>query len=215
MAANNTRRWNRWFLLVLALAVTGCSALPYLGYVINPRDTKANYAGLRGKKTVVVCRAASMQFADPGVSRELAAKVGQLLEINDDKILVIDAQKLSDWTDRNDWTDYRQIGKALKADMVVGIDLERFVINQGTTLLQGNADARITVYDMHDNNGKRVFEIKPPTVKFPPNGPISSAERLENDFRDQFVEVLANMVARNFYDYDSRAFHATDSTVLR
>ncbi|MDX1964899.1 MAG: hypothetical protein SFX18_17245 [Pirellulales bacterium] len=200
--------------LGLLLAVTGCSFLAAGAYVLFPNDVKAHFPGLRGKKTAVVCRAASLEFAEPGVSRELAARIGMLMQKNDDRIMVIDPEKLADWTDRNDWTEFRQIGKALKADMVVGIELERFTISQGSTLLQGQADARIAVYDMKEG-GKLVYELKPRTIKFPPNSPISSAERQEADFRNQFVDIVADTLARNFYDYDSRAYQATDSTALR
>ena len=202
-----------WLSLCL-LGITGCSAMSTIAYFINPNDTPAAYKGLVDKKTVVVCRAESLEYSDPLIGRELAGVVGRKLEQNDKKISVIDDQKLADWTDRNDWTDYRQVGKALKSDMVVGVDIERFTIRQGPTLLQGQADVRISVYDIKDN-GKRVWEYRPATIKFPPNAPIPAGERQEAEFRRQFIDIVAEYVAHNFYAYNSRDLHALDSTAIK
>jgi hypothetical protein len=198
----------------LLLAMTGCSALATMNYVWNPKDTKAEYDDLEGAKTVVVCRATSSAFSDPTISRDLATQVSLLLKTNVSKIDIVSEQKVSDWCDRNRWSEYPQIGRALKADKVVGIDIERFNIRQGSTLLQGDADIRITVHDMKDG-GKLAYQKQPKTIKFPPNSPISSAERSEGDFRNQFVRVLGAIAARNFYEYDSREFQATDSMALQ
>ena len=200
---------------LLLLCITGCSAISTIAYFINPNDTPAAYPGLKNKKTVVVCRAESLEYSDPLISRELSGKIGiKLMQNEDQKIDVIDDQKLADWTDRNDWSDYRQVGKALKADMVVGVDIERFAIRQGPTLLQGQADVRISVYDIKEG-GKKVWEYRPATIKFPPNAPIPSSERQEADFRRQFIERVADEVAHNFYAYNSRDLHALDSMALK
>jgi hypothetical protein len=202
-----------WLSLCL-LCFAGCSAVSTLAYFINPNDTPAAYAGLRDKKTVVVCRAESLEYSDPLIGRELSGVIGKKLEQNDKKIAVVDDQKLADWTDRNDWSDYRKVGKALNSDMVVGVDIERFVIRQGPTLLQGQADVRISVYDIKEN-GKKVWEYRPATIKFPPNAPIPAGERQEAEFRRQFIDIVAEYVAHNFYAYNSRDLHALDSTALK
>ncbi len=200
---------------LLLVCVSGCSALGTIMYFIDPNDTPAAYKGLEEKKTVVVCRAESLEYSDPLIGRELAGVIGRKMEQgNERKLSVIDDQKLADWTDRNDWSDYRQVGKALKADMVVGVDIERFVIRQGPTLLQGQADVRISVYDIKDG-GKKVWEYRPATIKFPPNAPIPSSERQEAEFRRQFIDIVAETIAHNFYAYNSRDLHAIDSAALK
>jgi len=201
-------------LSLLMLGVTGCSAVSTIAYFINPNDTPASYKGLADKKSVVVCRAESLEYSDPLIGRELAGVIGRKMEQNDKKLSIIDDQKLADWTDRNDWSDYRQVGKALKSDMVVGVDIERFTIRQGPTLLQGQADVRISVYDIKDG-GKKVWEYRPATIKYPPNAPIPASERQEADFRRQFIDIVAENVAHNFYAYNSRDWHALDSTALK
>lgn len=202
-----------WLSLCL-LGITGCSAMSTIAYFINPNDTRAAFEGLKDKKTVVVCRAESLEYSDPLIGRELAGVIGRKMEQNDKKLSVVDDQKLADWTDRNDWSDYRAVGKALKSDMVVGVDIERFTIRQGATLLQGQADVRIAVYDIKDG-GKKVWEYRPATIKFPPNAPIPAGERQEAEFRRQFIDIVAENIAHNFYAYNSRDSFAQDSTAIK
>jgi hypothetical protein len=202
-----------WPLLALALSA-GCSMLPAIVWVIDPDDVDAEFEELNGKRVAVICRATSMEYAHPTVSRDLAVRVAALLRKNVRKVEVVDERELADWVDKHDWHDYREVGRALKADMVVGIDLERFELSRGSTLLQGQADVRLAVYDVKNNT--KVWEpTKPLSVKYPPNSPYAAADRQEDDFRRQFLGVLAERVARHFYDYDSRKDFALDSTVLR
>jgi hypothetical protein len=188
--------------------------LPALAYVIDPEDVDAEFEGLKGKRVAVICRATSLEYAHPTVSRDLAVRVAALLQEKLRKVEIVDERELADWVDKHDWDDYREVGRALKADMVVGIDLERFELSRGSTLLQGQADVRLAVYDVKE--GAKVWEpSRLVSVKFPPNSPYAAADRQEDDFRRQFLGVLAERVARHFYEYDSRRDFALDSTVLR
>ncbi len=198
---------------LLAALATGCSLVPTIAYIIKPEDVAAEFDELNGKRVVVICRAASLEYAHPTVARDLSVRVGELLRKNGKKVEVVDERELADWIDKNEWHDYREVGRATKADMVVGIDLERFELTQGQTLLQGQADVRLAVYDVPRN--LRVWEKPVPTVKFPPNTPVSIQDRQEDDFRRQFIGVLADRVARYFYAYDSRQHVAIDSTALK
>jgi hypothetical protein len=170
---------------------------------MNPDDTPPEFKDLAGKRVVVVCRpVVELQFADSTVPRDLVRQVGVNLEKKVKKIKVVDERDVSEWTDENSWQKFTDVGKALKADMVVGIELERFSLQQGPTLLQGNAAMRVVVYDMQ-NGGKQVYEKAIPRVLFPPNTPIPSAEKSEAEFRRQFLDVLAEQIGRQFYSHDS------------
>ena len=63
------------------------------------------------------------------------------------KIKTVNQRKVAKWTDENTWEEYAEVGKAMKADMVVGINLEGFSLFQGQTLYQGKANATVRVYD--------------------------------------------------------------------
>ena len=125
---------------------------------------------------------------------------------------MIEEREVSQWTDENTWQRFTEVGKALKADVVVGVELERFTLYQGPTLFQGNATVRVVVYDM-ENGGKQVYEKSLPRVLYPPHTPISSADKSEGEFRVQFLGVLAEQIARHFYSHDSRVDFATDAAL--
>jgi hypothetical protein len=217
------RRLRRYGSLVcfLSLAATVCgassgcvNALAAALYVIRGDNAPAEYEGLKGQRVAVVCRPSpSLAFSEANAPRLLAAEVGRRLQDNVSKIEVIDQQEVAEWTDENSWNDFAEIGRALKADKVVGIDLEDFSLLQGQTLYQGKANVRIRVYDMTENENV-AFEKIPPQSVFPPNTGIATQEKQLNEFLQQYVEVLGEEIACLFYPHDARATFAQDSLAL-
>ncbi|HEY2881907.1 MAG TPA: hypothetical protein VGJ15_05725 [Pirellulales bacterium] len=202
------RRLNSAFplavVIILAALISpiGCGWVSLAMYNMNPADTPADFTGLLEKRVVVVCRPVlDLQFADSAVPRDLTKQVSTKLGEKIKKIDMVDEREVAQWTDEHSWQKFTEVGKAMKADMVVGIELEHFALQQGPTLLQGNANLRVVVYDMQ-HGGKEVYE-KPLRVLFPPNTPIPSAEKSEGEFRRQFITVLAEKIGRHFYPYDS------------
>jgi len=194
-------------------AASGCGALSLAMYNMNPNDTPAAFKDLQGKRVVVVCRpVVELQFADSMVPRDLTRQLGRKLSEKVRKIRVVDEREVSQWTDENTWQRFTDVGKALKADMVVGIDLERFSLQQGPTLLQGNAAFRLVVYDMQ-NGGKEVHEKTVPRILFPPNTQIPAADKPEAEFRRMFIDVLAEQIGRQFYPHDSMSDFGMDANL--
>jgi hypothetical protein len=101
----------------------------------------------------------------------------------------------------------------MKADIVVGVDLESFDIFQGQTLYQGKANASIRVYDCKDGN-KIVFEKHIPQSLYPPNSAVPTSDRTEGEFRREYILVLADQIARHFYAHDAYADYAQDASAL-
>jgi hypothetical protein len=140
-----------WLLAFLAAlagmgAGSGCTMMATAMYIIQGSSTKAEFNGLKGKRVAVVCRpVTSLHFRDSSVSRDLAKQVGIMLSKHVSKLTIVDQREVSEWADENNWDDYADIGKALNADMVVGIDLEEFSLYQGQTLYQGKANLKIVV----------------------------------------------------------------------
>jgi hypothetical protein len=207
--------------LLVALAITilpafGCrSVMTTAAILIWGTDVDPDFKDLKGKKVAVVCRPLVMlQYRDSNAGRDLAQQVSLLLQKQVPKIQTVDQRKVTKWTDENTWEEYTEVGKAMKADMVVGIDLESFTIFQGQTLYQGKADATIKVYDCQ-NGGKLVFEKTIPQSIYPPNAGIAASERTEAAFRREFLEVLADQIARHFYAHDPHADIGQDSTSLK
>jgi hypothetical protein len=197
-----------WLGLLLACltATSGCqlfaTPLAMTMWVIQGNKVKAKFAGLRGKRVAVVCRpSSSLQYRYAGAARELAARVGTLLNENVPKIKIIEQSLVADYTDENDWDTYVEIGKAVDAEIVVAIDLRDFNLYQGATVYQGKANMTVAVYDVTKGR-EPVHTETPPQATFPPH-PIATSDVSEPQFRAQFVSVLAEQVARYFYDHNA------------
>ncbi len=212
----NRRTWaaTAFSWLGLSLLATGCNTLATFTYVLTGTDTEAEFKELPGKKVAIVCRpTTSLDFNNSSVATMLAQQVGIRLQQQVKKIEIVDQRQVSDWTDENTWEDYVEIGRALNADFVIGIDLEEFNLYQGQTLYQGRANVHFAVYDT--TKGKlHVWEKYLPQVVYPPTAPIPASERPEGEFRRKFVGALAEQIAKYFHAHDSTADFAADSTVL-
>jgi len=205
---------------VLAAALvsgSGCKGvLPTLAYWIKGTNIDAEFDGLKGKKVVVVCRpVADLTYGAHLVDRDLAREVSRLLQANVPKIQVIPQREVIQWLDENsDWDHYAEVGRALGADMVVGIDLQDFDLLKSQTLYQGKANVSIVVYDcLHD--AEPVFEKQPPQTVYPPNVGIPTSDRQECQFSREFVRVLAEEIGRYFYEHDAHANYAMDAKAFR
>jgi hypothetical protein len=214
-------RLNRrsWFataaLATLSLSgATGCNLMATGMYVFTGNDTAPEFNEFAGKKVAIVCRpVTALDFNNSSVATNLSQQVGTLLQKNIRDITVIDQRSVNDWTDENTWEEYVDIGKALNADLVLGIDLEDFKLYQGQTLYQGTANIHFAVYDV--KKGKlHVWEKFLPQMVYPPTGGIPASERPESEFRRKFVATLAARIGQHFYAHDSTADFASDSTVL-
>ncbi|HEX3870790.1 MAG TPA: hypothetical protein VHV77_10160, partial [Pirellulales bacterium] len=129
------------------------------------------------------------------------------------KIDIIDQDKIAAWSDEHNWEEFTEIGEALNADIVLGIDLREFGLYQGMTLYQGHARVSFAVYDMKDN-GNIIFQKTMPKSIFPPNTGIPTAEKSDDEFRRQYLNVLADEIARHFYEHDGLADFAKDTEAL-
>ncbi|MBN2578527.1 MAG: hypothetical protein JXB10_06000 [Pirellulales bacterium] len=214
------RRRGAWWLpgvvlFVLALS-GGCrNGLFTLAYLINGMDVDADYDGLKKKTVVVVCRpAAGIEYGTTKAAAGLAREISGLLQQRIPKIKVIDQEKVVQWCDNHSWEEYPEVGKALGAEMVVGVDLEHFSLQQGQTLYQGKAKVTVQVFDSAQG-GKMVWEKHLPQSVYPPNTGIPTSEVQGPDFHREFLHVLAGQVARHFYAHDPHADLGQDSAALR
>jgi hypothetical protein len=219
MAQNGPSRgcWKTITLLVCTLAVAlvvGCQGALFTAlYVLRGNDIPAECKILKEKKVAVVCRpVVELQFGNAGVDQDLASHVAGLIKKNVPKVKVVDPRKVSQWIDENSWNEYAEVGKAVGADYVVGIDLEHFELYKSQQLLQGKANARLKVYDCQ--TGELVFEKRVPQSIYPPNREVAVAERPAAEFRRDFLQVLADQIARHFYDHEPYTDVALDSKTI-
>jgi hypothetical protein len=214
----SSRRTAAWLPLLLALALvptqSGCLHLiaatgMYLweGGNLVPAD----FDGLKDKKVVVFCRPpASQEFRQAGASRAIAKRVSDLLEINVPGIEVIPQKQVDNWVDENDSDDFAELGKAVKADLIVHVELGHFELFKGKTVYQGNADVTVSVHDVNDKN-RLVWDKPMGEVLFPVHSGIAVQDKPVQQFQREFVEVLSQEVSMHFYKHDPHANFAIDA----
>jgi hypothetical protein len=213
---NHLRQW----MLPVALATScfglaGCTQLLLTGaFFLKGVETQPDFLALKNKKTAVVCRPLiELQYSGSDAATNVAREVGSRMVQRGKKIQVISAQKVEQWTDEHEWDEFSEVGKALKADYVVGIELEEFSLYQGQTLFQGRATVHVTVSDMAED-GKTVYEKRLDRIVYPPNSGVSTTDKTEEQFRRDFTAVVAERIGRCFYAYDHRDDAALDSRTL-
>jgi uncharacterized protein YbjQ (UPF0145 family) len=206
---------------VLAIAIMpagGCTnALFTALYALKGMDVDPDFKDLKGKKVAVVCRPIiSLNYSNANVGRDLAQQITLLLQTQVPKIKMVDSKKIAKWTDENSWEEFVEVGKAMKADMVVAVDLESFSLYQGQTLYQGKADATVRVYDCSKTGkGKEVFVKNLPQTLYPTSSPLPASERTEPEFRREFVIKLATRIAQNFYAHDPHGELGQDAEAFK
>ena len=188
------------FLLLTSLA--GCQPIATMLYVLSGAgDIKAEYTGLQGKRVAVVCHPlVQLQYRNSGVCKDIAKQVGKKLKEHDSSIQLISRTDVDRWTDENNSEDYVALGKGLKADMVVGVDLELFSDLEGATLYRGQAICKIAVFDVKVGHDP-VWERHMPKLLYPPNAAQPANDCPEPEFCRKFVDTLAESIARHFYDH--------------
>ncbi len=212
----NCWKWaSLWGTLLWGLS-TGCvGALTTAAYLLRGTDVPAEFTGLKGKKVAVVCQPmAAMQVRSSTAARDLARQLSARLQQNISRIQVISSQKVENWIDQNQWEEFQDIGKALQADIVVGVELEEFNLYQSQTLYQGQASLTVKVIDC-TAGGKVLFEKTLSQIRYPPNHSIPTWEKPEAQFRREFIAYLADFIGRYFYGYDPYRDFAQDATFLQ
>jgi len=181
---------------------TGCAVLYQLAYGDGPK-IEAKFSGLKGKRVAVVCVMNSSMYGDGEASTLLADQVGAILRKNVKDIEVVRQDEISDWMDSNEWDDsgYAEIGRGVKADMVVAIDIDAFSVHESKTLLKGRSSLSTTVYDIGKND-EVVFRVTDSEHTFPTTHALSVLNTNWRTFERTYIQVLAQHIAKNFYDYN-------------
>ena len=184
----------------LLVVLPGCGPVATIAWLIHgPEMIPAEFDGLKGKRVAVVCLDANSLSGPGGEADAVAKAVALTLQRNVPDIKMVRQNEVADWLDSHgdDVTDYRDVGRGVKADMVVGIDLLSFNLHEGQTLLKGRCKVGVKVYDMK-KGGELVYESAPKEISWPENGARHVTEN-EANFRTNFTYMLADRIARDFY----------------
>jgi hypothetical protein len=211
----NARVYLAATLLLTLVAAAGCQAsLATAMWLIKGPNIPAEFDQMKEQKVAVVCRAVDFSnFNYANVPKELSRQVSTLLGTNVSKIEIIDQRKVDEWMDNNMWDDYVEVGRALEADMVLGLDLEQFSIFDSQTLYRGRANVTIKLYDCE--SGNPLVDKALPQAVYPPNAAKATSDLQESAFRREFLANLAEEIGRHFYPHDPRANFAADAAAFQ
>jgi hypothetical protein len=212
---------NRFCALLLASAAlvsaAGCPALLATGIYVweGGNMVPAECEALRGKRVVVMCRPpSSHEYRHAGASRSISQRVSELLVENVKGIDVVNPREVDNWVDESDWGDFKELAEAVRADLVVHVELDDFELYKGKTLYQGRAAVNVSVFDMLDHS-KLVWEQHLGEILYPVNSGIPAQDKPVQQFEREFVEIVADRIAVNFYRHDPHAAFAIDAKANR
>jgi hypothetical protein len=201
----------------LLVVNSGCPALLATGIYVweGGNFEPAEFEGLEGQRVVVMCKPPSThEYRHAGAARSVSTRVSELLVKNIKNIDVVNPREVDNWVDESDWGDFRELAQAVHADKVVHIELADFELYKGKTLYQGRGDVTVIVYDMKDHS-KEVFTKHLGEVLYPVNSGIPAQDKPVQQFEREFVEVLADHIAMNFYRHDPHEQFAIDAMANR
>lgn len=163
------------------------------------------------KRVVVVCRPPSSQeYSHAGASRELAKRISRLLKENVPDIDIVNPREVDNWIDESDGEDFLELGRAVKADIVLHVELDSFDLYKGKTLYQGNSNVTVSVYDINDG-GDLAWDKDLGEVLYPRNSGIPAQDKTVQSFQREFVGILASEISVLFYRHDPHILFAIDS----
>src|SRR5436190_22432757 len=216
---HDSRRTRRWLAQAVVCGLfallSGCGPIATIAWLIHgPEMLPAEFEGLKGKRVAVVCLDANSLSGPGGEADAVAKAVAMTLAKQVSDIHMVRQNEVADWLDSHgdDVTDYRDVGRGVKADMIVGIDLLAFNLHEGQTLLKGRAKVGVKVYDMK-KGGELVYESAPKEIGWPENGARHVTEN-EANFRTIFIGMLAERIAHDFYAVELATSFSEDAKHL-
>ena len=168
----------------------------------------AAFDGLKNHRVALICLQADL-YGTGGSARAIARNIERILAQEVEGVQMVGQDAVEDWLDHNDWNqiNFNQIGRGLKADYVVAVELNRpITLNEGPTLFKGRADFTVTVHDI-GKNGEVVMRKQTPEFSWPANGRYGVSEAT---FERLFLGKLAENIARYFHEYELNADIGSD-----
>jgi hypothetical protein len=200
---------------IVLLTQSGCLGLAAnLMNVVKGHTVKAEFKELEGKRVAVVTLTDSSQYSDDASARILSRRVSEILlkEVKD--IELVREDEVQQWRDRNGWDaiEFIDIGKGVKADKVIAIEMTNLRLRDGATLYRGRAAVTTTVYDV--KSGKTEFRKHLDEFTYPETAGQYTSETTEARFRTLYLSVLAARISRWFHSYDYSDTVAMDATII-
>jgi len=221
MDRSHARVTNQALLLLLAagtlISASGCASVLATGIYLwdGGNNAPAECDALKHHRVVVLCKPpASNEFRNAEASRAIMKAVSQLLVEHVRDIDVVNPREVDKWVDESDWGDFRELAEAVHADMVVHIELDDFDLYKGKTLYQGRADVSVSVFDVRNHN-RLVWDRHLGELLYPVNSGIPAQDKPVQQFEREFVDIVSQRIAVNFYRHDPNEDFAMDAMANR
>ncbi|MDM4016328.1 hypothetical protein [Roseiconus lacunae] len=204
--------------IVFTVATTGCAPLiANFMHVTGADLTPAAYEGLEKSSVAVVTITENSRFGDDISATMLSHAVGKILTSEVKDIELVRDDEVANWRDVHGWDqiDFAEIGRGVKADKVVAIEVLNLSLQEGPTLFRGQANIHLSVIE--SKSGEVLFSTDVEDFTYPTiAGGVSTSETTEARFRKLFVgNILAKRIARQFHPFDARDDFALDSITAR
>jgi hypothetical protein len=201
-------------LILLVVAQAGCIGLANLIHAVKGDNLPAEFDGLKGQRVAVITITDSTQYSDDISARLLSQHVREVLNREVKDLKAVREEDIEQWRDTNGWDsiDYAALGKGVKADKVLAIELTDLRLRDGATLYRGRAGVTTIVYDVA--SGKREFRRHLEEFTYPVSVGQYASETTEARFRRVYLTVLAQRVARYFHPYNFRDSVAEDARIV-
>jgi hypothetical protein len=191
-------------LALLLACLPGCSQFVLLSYILGgPPSIEPDFDAQTGKGldqpeiTVAVIGYADtkLKIDNPKIDLEIASMVAYRLAAN--KINIVHPDTVHAWLDEHpDWEKAEEVGKGLKADYVVEIELESFSLYEehSASLFRGRAEGYVNVHEIDaDGFGKRIYS-KDLSFIFPTEVPRSTYDQTPTSFKREYLTRLSELI---------------------
>lgn len=203
-----------WVIVALLLLQGGCMGVfANLYHAVGADKVPAEFEGLEESRVAIVTITDNSQYSDDVAARTLSRRVGEILLKEVDKLTLVREDEIEQWRDTNGWDsiDFLSIGKGVKADKVVGIELTKMQLRDGATLYRGRANVMVTVTDVA--SGGVVYKKEIEEFTYPTSAGQYTTETTEAKFQRLYLGMLSKQIARMFYPYDFSETVANDAAI--
>lgn len=199
----------------IVLSQTGCLGMAAnLMNAVKGHTVKAEFEGFEGKRVAVVTLTDSSQYSDDVSARMLSRRVSEILQTKIKNIELVREDEVQQWRDTKGWDaiEFIDIGRGVKAEKVVAIEMTNLKLRDGATLYRGRAEVTTTVYDVESRTEE--FRRHLEEFTYPETAGQYTSETTEAKFRALYLSVLAARIARFFHSYDFSDTVAMDATII-
>ncbi|TWU43286.1 hypothetical protein Q31b_23240 [Novipirellula aureliae] len=206
-------------MLLATLMLTQPGCLGIVSNLIHASGADKIPADYKDSKELEDCRLAIVTLADNSEysdnisARLLSRYVGDILIKELDDVRLVREDEIADWRDSHGWdtVDFAEIGKGVKADKVIGIELRNLTLRDGPTLYRGRSDVSLAVIDVA--SGDVLYRTDLDQFTYPVTTGQYTSETNETRFRKLYLGMLAKQIGRSFHPYDFSDTIAIDGTI--